>query len=130
MLRRPFSFRYRVRRADGAYGWIQDEGMPVIDEDGRLAGYLGTCHDVSEQREAELDAREKEMRVRLMADNVPALIAYFDVSDTCLFANKAYARMWGLDERSIIGKKVREVIGEAGYAEISPYIQRTLEREH
>ena len=130
-LRRPFSYQYRVRRADGGYGWIHDEGVPVHDEQGRLAGYLGTCHDITEQRSAEMEAREKEQRVRTMADNVPALIAYFDAVELkCLFANKAYARMWGLDERSIVGRTVREVIGEGGFAEISPYIDRARAGEN
>ena len=125
-LRRPFSAECRIRRADGSYGRVQADGVPIDDEHGRLAGYLGTCHDITEQRAAELEAREKEMRVRMMADNVPALIAYFDARDlTCLFANKAYARMWGWDERSIVGRPVQEVIGEAGFKEISPYIERT-----
>jgi diguanylate cyclase (GGDEF)-like protein/PAS domain S-box-containing protein len=129
-LRRPFMVEYRLRRADGSYGWIHTDGVPVDDEHGRLAGYLGTCHDITEQRSAELDAREKEGRVRMMADNVPALIAYFDARDlTCLFANKAYAHMWGWDERSIVGRPVREVIGDAGFAEISPHIERARRGE-
>ncbi len=65
-----------------------------------------------------------------IADNVPALIAYFDADEQrVLFANKAYARMWGWDERSIVGRRVEEVIGEAGAREIAPHIQRALAGE-
>jgi PAS domain S-box-containing protein len=52
-LRRRFERQYRLRRADGAYGWIQHDAVPVNDEDGRLVGYLGTCHDITEERESE-----------------------------------------------------------------------------
>lgn len=50
--RRPFSMEYRLRRRDGAYRWIFDQGAPRFDANGRFAGYIGSCVDVSEQREA------------------------------------------------------------------------------
>ena len=125
-LRRPLEVQYRLRRADGAYGWIHHVAVPVNDEGGRLAGYLGTCNDITEQRLAELEALAKERQIRMLADNVPVLIAYYDAQTLrCRFANKAYARMWGHDERSILGRTVREVIGEEGFREIEPHIERT-----
>jgi diguanylate cyclase (GGDEF)-like protein/PAS domain S-box-containing protein len=124
-LRRPLDTSYRLKRADGGYGWIHHTAVPVHDGSGRLAGYLGTCNDITEQRMAELGALEKERRIRMLADNVPALIAYFDAATLeCLFANKAYARMWGWDEKSVVGRHLREVIGADAYAEIGPYIER------
>jgi diguanylate cyclase (GGDEF)-like protein/PAS domain S-box-containing protein len=126
-LRRGFEAEYRLRRVDGEYGWIHHAAVPVNDDAGRLAGFLGTCHDITERRAAELDARAKERTIRLLADNVPALIAYYDGATLeCRFANSAYARTWGYTVDSILGKTVREVIGEAGYAQISPHIQRVL----
>ncbi|MDM4766716.1 EAL domain-containing protein [Pelomonas sp. SE-A7] len=51
-------------------------------------------------------------RLRLIADNVPALIALYDArTDLCLFANRQYAQTFGLDERSILGRSFGEVIG-------------------
>ena len=111
-LRRGFEAEYRLRRADGQHGWIHHSAVPVSDEGGRLAGFLGTCHDITERRAAELDARAKERTIRLLADNVPALIAYYDGPTLeCRFANTAYARMWGWTPESILGKTVPEVIG-------------------
>jgi diguanylate cyclase (GGDEF)-like protein/PAS domain S-box-containing protein len=129
-LRRPLETRYRLLRGDGTYGWIRHSAVPVIDTQGRLTGYLGTCHDITEQRLAELLALGKEQQIRMLADNVPALIAYFDAEDMkCLFANKAYAQMWGWDEVSIIGRTVEEVIGAEGFREIEPHIERTRRGE-
>ena len=52
-LRRSFERQYRLKRADGEYGWIHHSAVPFNDEDGRLAGYLGTCHDITRERESE-----------------------------------------------------------------------------
>ena len=129
-LRGRLESEFRLHRADGEYGWVHLSAEPVTDDDGRLAGYLGTCHDISERREAELSARAKEGEIRMLADNVPVLIAYFAAEDLrCVFANKSYARMWGWDEQSIVGHTVREVIGEEGYAEIGPHIARVVKGE-
>jgi diguanylate cyclase (GGDEF)-like protein/PAS domain S-box-containing protein len=129
-LRRPLEMRYRLRRSDGTFGWIQHAAVPVNDGEGRLTGYLGTCHDITEQRRAELVALSKEQEIRMLADNVPALIAYFDAKDLkCIFANKAYARMWGWDEQSIVGHTVEEVIGADGYREIGSHIERARRGE-
>jgi diguanylate cyclase (GGDEF)-like protein/PAS domain S-box-containing protein len=66
---------------------------------------------------------------RLLADNVPALIACFDaVSQRCMFANTQYARTFGWDERSILGHTVEEVIGETAAREIAPHVERVLQR--
>jgi PAS domain S-box-containing protein len=50
-LQAPFSVEYRLRRRDGEYRWILDTGVPRFDENGDFAGYIGSCVDVSEQRD-------------------------------------------------------------------------------
>lgn len=49
--REKFSMTYRLRRHDGAYRWLLDNGAPYF-KGGAFAGYFGTCVDVTEQREA------------------------------------------------------------------------------
>jgi diguanylate cyclase (GGDEF)-like protein/PAS domain S-box-containing protein len=66
---------------------------------------------------------------RLLADNVPALIASYDAdSRRCLFANKQYARTFGWDEHSIVGRTFAEVIGEAAAREIQPQVDLVLQQ--
>ena len=68
--------------------------------------------------------------LRLLADNIPELVAYFVKEDfRCLFANKAYANSFGLDEFSIVGIGVPEIIGAAAFAAIKPYIDRAMAGE-
>lgn len=49
---RSFRMEYRLRRADGQYRWILDSGVPRYAPDGSFAGYIGSCIDISEIREA------------------------------------------------------------------------------
>jgi PAS domain S-box-containing protein len=51
-VRQPFSMTYRLRRRDGEYRWLLDNGAP-FERDGLFAGYFGSCVDVTAQQELE-----------------------------------------------------------------------------
>lgn len=51
--RESFEMEYRLRRYDGAYRYIVDRGVPFNGEDGAFGGYIGSCVDMHERREAE-----------------------------------------------------------------------------
>lgn len=56
--RQTFAMEYRLRRADGQYRWIYDQGTPRFAPDETFLGFIGSCVDVTERREAE-EARDK-----------------------------------------------------------------------
>ncbi|MCX5875980.1 MAG: GAF domain-containing protein [Deltaproteobacteria bacterium] len=55
--RQPFAMEYRLRRHDGEYRWILDQGQPRYDASGAFMGYIGTCLDISEHRNLENQMR-------------------------------------------------------------------------
>lgn len=78
--RLPFEMEYRLKRHDGEYRWIFDRGVPYTDDTGQFLGYIGSCIDVTERREAEQQKlelaaehaafaalRESEARERFLA---------------------------------------------------------------
>ena len=70
--RRPFRMEYRLRRADGSYRWILDEGHPRLTPDGDFAGYIGSCIDITELKELQLDL---DRRVRERTAQLEASLA-------------------------------------------------------
>jgi PAS domain S-box-containing protein len=51
--RQSFEMEYRLRRSDGAYRWILDNGVPRFNPDGSFAGYIGSCLDITERKLAQ-----------------------------------------------------------------------------
>src|SRR6516162_1691255 len=66
--RDPLIMQYRLRRNDGEYRWILDQGVPRYDAQGRFGGYIGSCVDVTELLKKEKALREFEERVVLAAE--------------------------------------------------------------
>jgi PAS domain S-box-containing protein len=65
--RRRFDLEYRLRRHDGLYRWVRDDGVPLFAPDRAFTGYIGACVDVTSQKIAELErgellAREQKAR--------------------------------------------------------------------
>jgi PAS domain S-box-containing protein len=52
--RLPFSLEYRLKRYDGEYRWIIDEGTPRYNLEGEFIGYIGHCLDISDRKKAEM----------------------------------------------------------------------------
>ncbi|MEH1844789.1 MAG: AAA family ATPase [Nostoc sp.] len=128
-------------------GW----GTPVFDEQGNVIYAISAFQDITERKqaeqlladynrtleqqvaqrtaalqksEAELRAREQELR--LITDALPACICYVDTDRRYRFANRTYEEWYGCSRDEILGKQVREVISEAAYQIIEPYINRAL----
>ena len=73
--------------------------------------------------------RAEVAQFRLLANNVPVAIAYYERSGyTCRFANRGYAEMFGRTEESIVGLTFAEVIGEEAARLIQPQIDEILKR--
>ena len=51
--RRNFRMEYRLRRHDGEDRWVLDSGVPRFESDGSFAGYIGSCVDITENKQLE-----------------------------------------------------------------------------
>jgi PAS domain S-box-containing protein len=70
--REIFEMEYRLRRFDEAYRWIFDRGVPFSDSEGRFLGYIGSCIDVTERKEAqEALKRADETEIRQLRGFLP-----------------------------------------------------------
>jgi len=103
--REPFSIEYRLRRHDGQWRWILDNGVPRYDAHKNFAGYIGSCVDVTEAKRA--DQRDQELAV--LFDHSPDSLARFDSNIRATHVNSAFENATGILSKDIVGKRVREL---------------------
>jgi len=65
--RQPFVMEYRLRRNDGEYRWVTDNGVPRHDAQGNFLGYIGACVDITDVLKKDEALHEFEERVTLAA---------------------------------------------------------------
>ncbi|MBH8551478.1 PAS domain S-box protein [Nostocaceae cyanobacterium CENA357] len=53
--RQNFKMEYRLRSFDGEYCWILDAGVPRFATNGEFLGYIGSCVDIQERKQAEME---------------------------------------------------------------------------
>jgi PAS domain S-box-containing protein len=91
----PFVMQYRLRRHDGEYRWISDQGVPRYDEQGKFGGYIGSCVDVTELMTKDEALRQSEERMRLAAAAVNLGIWEWDLATNEIWATNARRAVLG-----------------------------------
>ncbi len=66
--------------------------------------------------------------LRVIINNLPAMVAYWDVTLRCRFANRAYERSFGVAQEALLGRAMPEILG-ADFPLHAPYIKKVLQGE-
>lgn len=64
--RQSFTMEYRLKRSDGEYRWILDNGSPRFTPNGSFLGYIGSCVDITERKQTEEALRQQFIREQLI----------------------------------------------------------------
>ncbi len=66
------------------------------------------------------------LALETIADRLPVLVVYVDRDQRYRYVNHTYERWYGCRQRDIVGRPVRDVLGEAVYAQVAPWLTRAL----
>ena len=92
----PFVMEYRLRRHDGEYRWISDNGVPRYEAQKNFAGYIGSCVDITELLRKEQALRESEERMSLAAEAANLGLWEWNASKDELWGTQARRAFLGL----------------------------------
>ncbi|TWD87188.1 PAS domain S-box-containing protein/diguanylate cyclase (GGDEF)-like protein [Variovorax beijingensis] len=112
----------QVSRAATAYAPMQE--APPDDEVGDLSRTFDLL--MSERQAANEKLAASERFLRDVTDNLPAVVAYFDSSQRCLFANKAGLGMRGRTMADIGRMTMQESLPDHVYQQLVPGIAKVL----
>jgi PAS domain S-box-containing protein len=113
--RSPFILEYRLRRHDGQYRWVSDHGVPRYDTQKNFLGYIGSCVDITERKQAEADLQEtrRELahvgRVSTLGELAGSLAHELNQPLTAILSNTQAAQRY-LNTDPVNLKEVREIL--------------------
>jgi diguanylate cyclase (GGDEF)-like protein/PAS domain S-box-containing protein len=122
-----FDQAFRFVGLDGDTVWIRAHASPVVVA-GVATGFVAVVQDITASRVLQDEVTQSRLRMRRMADGVPALLARLDETETYRFVNATY-RAWFGDGAPRIGSTLREFLGEETYALFSPVFVRVRKGE-
>lgn len=102
-------------------------GSTARDELGELSRRFDSMTAQLEERSASL--RSSEAMLRLVTDNLPAMIGYWDSELRNRFANADYVRWFGKTPQEIHGRTLGELLGPELYEKNRPFINAALAGE-
>jgi two-component system, LuxR family, sensor kinase FixL len=103
--RQPFTIEYRLRRSDGEYRWVLDNGGPRVAADGTFLGYIGSCIDITERNQA-------QERFRLAVEASPNGIVLVNAQGEIVLANACTEKLFGYERRELVGQAVELLVPE------------------
>lgn len=85
--------------------------VPIEDND-QITMIMGITEDITAFKEAELEIKKREKRLRAIIDSVPSMIFVKDAKGRYLEANQAAADSIGMPVKEVIGKTGVEIHGQ------------------
>jgi len=135
------------RTKAGELYWLQTTIVPVMGANGKPKEYIAIRSDITERKlfeqelrlhrehltqlvdagTRELTARERQLKV--IVDNIPGLVSYWDKDLVNRFANPVYEDWFGTTPDAMVGRHLRDVFGPSHYEVSLPRVQATLRGE-
>lgn len=71
--RQDYRMEYRLKRCDGEYRWILDIGVPHFTSEGTFLGYISSCIDINDRKQAEAECEQMLARSQQYASQLHGL---------------------------------------------------------
>ena len=126
--------RNRRKNGDIYPEYLTINRVPGVD--GKASHYVAIFTDITKRKEIELAAEnaaailaKRERFISTIADNIPGMVAYWNNTLRCLFANMSYVEWLGLAPVQIVNMHMRDMFGDDLFQQHEPYAQKALAGE-
>ncbi len=111
-----YSFEHRLVYPDGTIHWLWGSAEMEYDTSGKPLRMFGVSQDITRRKEAENALIQSDLQLSLITDNIPAFVAYVGIDDLHYrFVNIKFEKSFGLPREQIVGRHIKEIIGESNF---------------
>jgi len=127
----PYQAEYRLRRKDGVYRVVQDNGVMLRNAIGQPYRMVGTLSDITERKEAQAALRVSETNYREVFDAAgDAIFVHDAATGRVLDVNQAALQMFGCPREQLLDVGADKMsLGTPPYStkEAMEWVRKTLE---
>jgi len=102
----PVHLNFRVKKKNGEYIWVEDEGSFIIDSDGNITHMVGFVKDITSRITAEKELQKLASVVKHSTE----LVNLATLDGKMIFINEAGSKMLGIDTDDVNNHSIYEVI--------------------
>jgi len=113
--------------ANGELLWSKVSRYPLYDHEGNIVGTWGISTDITNQKKAELETKEREARFHLLAEiTIEGIVIHENglIKDV----NHSLASMFGYDQNDVIGRNIIDFICPSDRAAVAESIAKDADR--
>jgi len=96
------------------------------DVDGKTIGVISSGEDITERKRNEELLKKQEDFLRVLTDNIPGMVGYWNRNLICEFANTAYLEWFGKTKQEMIGINMKQMMGEVLFAKTYTHIEKVF----
>ncbi len=129
----PFRLKFRLRRRDGQFRWLDNRVAPLRDEAGGIVRWYGISFDIDEEVNAIEALRNSKQHLQRVIDTVPVMLFRTTASGEPVYANERFRDRHGyeLDDFGRVGDDrrgsiVRAVVHKDDKAEVEQAMQHSF----
>jgi PAS domain S-box-containing protein len=107
-----YSLECRLRRADGIYQWWLIRGVPLLEANGEIGKWFGTCTDIEQIKVAEQRLQESEAKFSGIVSMSPDAIISIDEEQRITVFNDGAEQVFGYSKAEAVGTPVGNLLPE------------------
>lgn len=117
-----FNVRYRIRRHDGQYLWLQARGRALTDAYGQPLRVVGTVTDAS----ADVATEEKLRQAAVVFESTAEAIVVLDAKGRVVAVNSAFEDITGFSREEALGLGRQTLLADPSHASVFQEVDAAL----
>ena len=115
-----------AERPDGTRFWFTPYPVILRDANGQITGGMNLLVDITDRKNAQIEATETVRQLRLITENMDVGVARCTADLRYSWVSRTYAHWLGRMPDEIAGRPIVDVMGKEGYDSIRPYVEEVL----
>lgn len=103
---KSYRVEFRVRKKDGSYIYLENNGIYLTDKSGKPVRSLGAMKDITERKIAEEKIQESEDKYRSFVHNLKGIAFQFDRDFKLKFMHGAVEEITGYNEEELVSSRL------------------------